>query len=154
MTADTTKALVTGADGFVGQHLLGHLLESGYAVSASTLELPPSRTVLGPAQMAAVDWKAADVRDHDALYRLIAAIRPDQIYHLAGFSSGALARAQAGRAMQINAGGTVNLCEAVYPFRWISPLSTPGYSSWDRVTRTGTPPCWGNPSPSRWRCVR
>ena len=125
MTADKTKALVTGADGFVGQHLLGYLLESGYAASASTLELPPSRTVLGPAQMAAIDWKAADVRDHDALYRLIAAVRPDHIYHLAGFSSGALARAQAGRAMQINAGGTVNLCEAVLSVQGDFPAFDP-----------------------------
>ena len=125
MTADTKKALVTGADGFVGQHLLGHLLEFGYAVSASTLELPPSRTVLGPEQMADVDWKAADVRDHDALYRLIAAVRPDQIYHLAGFASGALARAQAARAMQINAGGTVNLCEAVVSVQVDFPAFNP-----------------------------
>lgn len=113
MTADKTKALVTGADGFVGQYLIGHLLEAGYTVSASTLELPPTRTVLGPAQMAAVDWKAADVLDHDALYRQIAAVRPQQVYHLAGFASGALARSHAAQAMRINAGGTVNLCEAV-----------------------------------------
>jgi GDP-4-dehydro-6-deoxy-D-mannose reductase len=125
MTAENTKALVTGADGFVGQYLIGHLLESGYTIAASTLELPPSRSVLGPAQMAAVDWKAADVRDHDALYRLIAAVRPDQVYHLAGFASGALARAQAARAMQINAGGTVNLCEAVLSVQGDFPAFDP-----------------------------
>ncbi|MFQ5747409.1 MAG: GDP-mannose 4,6-dehydratase [Gemmatimonadota bacterium] len=107
------KVLVTGADGFVGEHLVANLLEAGYEVCASTLNLPPTRSTLEPAQMASVDWKAADVRDHDALYRLVAALQPDQIYHLAGFSSGALAREQAALALEVNAGGTVNLCEAV-----------------------------------------
>ncbi len=113
----TVRTLVTGADGFVGEHLLTHLLERGVEVSASALTLPPTRSTLSPAQLAAVDWKAADVRDHDALFRVLAATRPDRIYHLAGFASGALARQQAEEAMRVNAGGTVNLCEAVLSVR-------------------------------------
>jgi len=111
------KILVTGADGFVGEHLVEELLAIGHDVAASTLTLPPTRDTLSLEQLAAADWKAADVRDHDALYRLIAAVRPDQIYHLAGFASGALARAQAARAVDVNVGGTVNLCEAVVAVR-------------------------------------
>lgn len=107
------RVLVTGADGFVGEHLVAELLDAGQEVSASTLTLPPTRDTLSMEQVAAADWKAADVRDHDALYRLIAAIRPDQIYHLAGFASGAMARERAAQALAVNAGGTVNLCEAV-----------------------------------------
>jgi GDP-4-dehydro-6-deoxy-D-mannose reductase len=111
------KVLVTGADGFVGEHLLAELLEHGYDVAGSTLSLPPVRDTLTPAQVASVDWKAADVRDHDALYRLLAAVRPEQIYHLAGFASGALAREKAAEALTVNAGGTVNLFEAVLAVR-------------------------------------
>lgn len=111
------KVLVTGADGFVGEHLVAELLEHGYDVAGSTLNLPPVRDTLTPAQVASVDWKAADVRDHDALYRLVAAARPEQIYHLAGFASGARARQQAAEALTVNAGGTVNLFEAVLAVR-------------------------------------
>lgn len=111
------KVLVTGADGFVGEHLVEELLATGHEVAASTLTLPPTRDTLSLDQLAAADWKAADVRDHDALYRLILAVRPDQIYHLAGFASGALARAQAAQAVDVNVGGTVNLCEAVVAVR-------------------------------------
>lgn len=107
------KVLVTGADGFVGEHLLAELIDAGHEVSASTLTLPPTRDTLTIEQVAAADWKAADVRDHDALYRLIAAVRPEQIYHLAGFASGAMARERASQALAVNAGGTVNLCEAI-----------------------------------------
>lgn len=111
------KSLVTGADGFVGEHLVTHLLDRGDQVSASALELPPTRSTLSSAQMTAIEWKQADVEDHDALFRVLAAVQPDRIYHLAGFSSGALARQQAARALRVNAGGTVNLCEAVLSVR-------------------------------------
>lgn len=107
------RVLVTGADGFVGQHLVTRLLEEGRQVSAAALTLPPSRTILTSSRMAEVDWKAADVREQGALFRLLAAVQPDCIYHLAGFASGGMARHRAGEAMEVNAGGTVNLCEAV-----------------------------------------
>lgn len=111
------KILVTGADGFVGEHLVEALLDAGHEVSASVLTLPPTRDTLTPGQMAQAEWKAADVRDHDALHRLVAAVRPDQIYHLAGFASGAMARERSSQALATNAGGTVNLCEAVAAVR-------------------------------------
>lgn len=119
------KALVTGADGFVGQHLIAELLDHGFSVSASVLDLPPARSTLTSEQIAAVDWKAADVRDRDALVRLVAAAMPDRVYHLAGFASGALAREFAADAVHINVGGTVNLCEAVVSVRDTHPEFDP-----------------------------
>jgi len=119
------KALVTGADGFVGQHLIAELLDHGFSVAASALDLPPSRSTLSSEQIASVDWKAADVRDREALVRLVAAAMPDRIYHLAGFASGALARQFASDAVHINVGGTVNLCEAVVSVRETHPAFDP-----------------------------
>ncbi len=115
------KALVTGADGFVGQYLIAELLDHGFSVAASALDLPPNRSTLTHEQTASVDWKAADVRDRDALVRLVAAAMPDRIYHLAGFASGALARDFASDAVHVNIGGTVNLCEAVVSVRELEP---------------------------------
>ena len=119
------KALVTGADGFVGQHLIAELLEHGFSVAASALDLPPGRSTLTSEQITSVDWKAADVRDRDALVRLVAAAMPDRIYHLAGFASGSLAREFASDAVHINVGGTVNLCEAVVSVRETEPEFDP-----------------------------
>ena len=132
------RVLVTGADGFVGQHLVAGLLEEGRQVAAASLTLPPSRTILSPSQMAAVDWKAADVREQDALFRLLAAVQPDRIYHLAGFASGDRARYHAAKAMEVNAGGTVNLCEAILSVREDFPEFDP------RVLVMGAGDAYGN----------
>lgn len=105
--------LVTGGDGFVGEHLIAHLLAEGREVTASVLDLPPKRDTLSSEQLATVDWKLADVLDPGALYRVVAAVRPDEIYHLAGFASGSRAGEEPETAVRVNAGGTVNLLEAV-----------------------------------------
>lgn len=132
------STLVTGADGFVGEHLLTHLLARDEDVAASAIKLPPTRSTLSPSQMTSVDWKAADVRDHDALFRVMAAVQPDRIYHLAGFSSGALAREQSEEALRVNAGGTVNLCEAVRAVREEFPDFDP------RILVTGSGDAYGD----------
>lgn len=107
------KALVTGGDGFVGEHLVAHLLEAGDRVTASCLSLPPNRATLSPEKAAEVEWKVADVLDPDALYRVVAAVRPDLVYHLAGFASGGASRGRPETSLRVNAGGTLNLLEAV-----------------------------------------
>lgn len=119
------KILVTGGDGFVGEHLVRHLLQAGHEVTASALSLPPDRNTMSPGESASVDWKLADVLDHGALYRLVAAVRPDWICHLAGFASGARAREESERAVRVNAGGTVNLLEAVLAAREDFPALDP-----------------------------
>ena len=132
------KVLVTGADGFVGEHLVAELLANGYDVAGSTLSLPPVRDTLTPDEASSIDWKAADIRDHDALVRLISAVRPEHIYHLAGFASGALARENAALSLNVNAGGTVNLFEAVLSVRDDSPEFNPRILVMEAGTHTET----------------
>lgn len=111
------RALVTGGDGFVGQHLLPDLLGRGYAVTGSALTLPPKRVTITPEQSESVDWKVADVTDAGALYRVVAAAQPDIVFHLAGFSSGARAREEPVEALRVNASGTMSLLEAILSAR-------------------------------------
>jgi GDP-4-dehydro-6-deoxy-D-mannose reductase len=119
------RALITGGDGFVGQHLLRELGESSAEVVASVQRLPPRPSVLERVEVAAFTWKQADVRDADTLYRLIGSERPDVIFHLAGFASGALARERPADALAVNAGGTLNLFTALVAVREESPEYSP-----------------------------
>ena len=107
------RALVTGGDGFVGQHLIRELLASNVDLSASVQRLPPRPSVLDRAELGSVRWKQADVLEPETLFRLIGAELPDTIFHLAGFASAALARRDPYAALCTNAGGTLNLCMAI-----------------------------------------
>jgi GDP-4-dehydro-6-deoxy-D-mannose reductase len=119
------KAVVSGGDGFVGQHLISWLLASGDEVSASILGLDPDLRTLTRGEARAVDWRTADVLDSGALSTLIGDLRPDCLYHLAGFASGSRAREVPGEALRVNAEGTLNLLEAVVRTRRAQPLSNP-----------------------------
>lgn len=80
---------------------------------ASVQRLPPRPSILERREVDAASWKQADILDAGSLFRLVASEKPDPIVHLAGFSSGALARRAPGEALALNAGGTLNLCVAV-----------------------------------------
>ena len=72
--------LVTGAAGFVGTHLIAHLLEAGAAVTGWY------RPGVGPVDTPAarVDWAAVELLDAGAVADALARLRPAAIYHLAG----------------------------------------------------------------------
>ncbi len=104
---------MTGGDGFVGQHLVEHLLDHGYEVAATMLGKTPSPGTLSPAARAAAEWTRLDVRDADAVASVVHAVRPRRVFHLAGFSSGAEAVVRSREALAVNGAGTLGLVEAV-----------------------------------------
>jgi GDP-4-dehydro-6-deoxy-D-mannose reductase len=90
-----TTALVTGASGFVGRHLVAHLTESGDEV------IGIDRATDG-----------VDITDATAVAEVIDRIRPSVIYHLAGWADvGGSWRAPV-EAFRANAEGTLNVLGA------------------------------------------
>ena len=107
--AEQLRVLVTGADGFVGQHLISHLLTVGHDITGAMLSDSPRRGTLNDSERARVTWCGADVRDLDRLRSLAREARPECVFHLAGISSRAEARTAHDEALAVNSRGTFDL---------------------------------------------
>ena len=78
-----SRVLVTGATGFLGQHLVPRLVHAGARVYAT------ARTPL-PRTASPVRWISLDLTDGGALSTLVQALEPDLVFHLGGRVSGAV----------------------------------------------------------------
>jgi GDP-4-dehydro-6-deoxy-D-mannose reductase len=106
------KVLVTGADGFVGRHVLAALVGSGHAVVATKRPSLPPPGWAAMAPFGAVPWIALELEDEASV--AAAASHPcDAVLHLAALASGQEARRSPAAAWTVNAVGTVRLLEAL-----------------------------------------
>jgi GDP-4-dehydro-6-deoxy-D-mannose reductase len=102
------RLLVTGADGFVGRHLVRRLGRDGHRIGAACR--PSARRV---------SWDVAEVTEvsleltDDASVRRALEFGPDAVVHLAAVASNREAAADPGHAWTVNAAGTARLAEAL-----------------------------------------
>jgi len=99
------KALIIGAAGFVGKHLIAHLKSLEWEVSATKLP--------NEAKVEDVSCHDLDILDQASICSLLEQIRPDYLFHLAAQSSVALSWKNPALTVDINVKGAVNLLEAI-----------------------------------------
>jgi GDP-4-dehydro-6-deoxy-D-mannose reductase len=106
-----SDALVTGIAGFCGSHMAELLLKTGQVVVGIEREdagLGNLEAILDD-----IDLRRVDVRSPEQVRRVLAEVRPDEIYHLAAVNK--LPPKGGYQALyQVNVLGTINLLEAVY----------------------------------------
>ncbi|HPM75511.1 MAG TPA: GDP-mannose 4,6-dehydratase [bacterium] len=101
------KILVTGASGFVGRHLTDHLRAHGDQVVAAFFPagLEPDETI--------EHRELLDIREAQAVERLLAAYDIDAVIHLAAQAFVPEGEINPAETMAINIGGTANLLRAL-----------------------------------------
>lgn len=99
-----SRALVTGASGFIGAHLCSQLVAAGCRVHAASRGSVASNKSLS--------WHTVDLTDTKAVRTLVDEIRPDFVFHLASHVMGAPDLAHVLPAFHANLHSTVNLLTA------------------------------------------
>ena len=107
------KVLVTGADGFVGRHLVARLVETGHEVVAACRPGgEPLARWLGESWRGAVQVIPLELMDAASVRAGVSAPY-EAVVHLAAMASGGEARQDPAGAWVINAAGTARVLEAL-----------------------------------------
>lgn len=107
------RILVTGVAGFVGRHLLRHLVGSGEREVHGADRAPIDRTEdPGELREALASYRRVDVTDAVAMEAWVRDTRADAIVHLAAQASGADSIERPALTYRVNALGALNIAEA------------------------------------------
>ncbi len=108
------KAFITGISGQDGSYLAEYLLEKGYRVHGIIRRhsTPENQTTRINHLRDSVHLDYGDVLDAVAIERLLKAIQPDEVYHLAAQSHVRISFELPRFTTDVNAIGTVNMLEA------------------------------------------
>lgn len=132
------RALVTGASGFIGSHLVRRLLDDGVEVHALTSAV----SSLVPVRLAELRHRIVlhegSLTDRCAMDAVVGAARPTHVFHLGAYTHVGKSWQRVDECIQVNVQGTVNLLQA---------LEGSGY---ERMVNIGTSEIYGDvPSPFR-----
>jgi GDP-4-dehydro-6-deoxy-D-mannose reductase len=100
------RVLITGADGFVGRHLINELLSRGHQVVAGLQFINPNFNM-------PIKVIYFDLLEKESIKELIKEANPDGIIHLAAQSMVKLAWDNPANTISVNTIGTINLINSV-----------------------------------------
>jgi GDP-4-dehydro-6-deoxy-D-mannose reductase len=99
------KALITGVNGFVGPYLVEELVSNGYTVFGCSLEKESTVNKLA-------GYFSCDITNPLEVEKVINSIKPDVVFHLAGFSSVSKSFENPELCFKINVEGTKNIIDS------------------------------------------
>jgi GDP-4-dehydro-6-deoxy-D-mannose reductase len=102
-------ALVTGAEGFIGSHLVRFLHSQGWRVIGSYLQKNPE----GPRTLPKIQFAQCDLRNGQRVTQVLAEHQPTHIFHLGAQSLPTLSWANPVETFESNVMGSLYLFEAV-----------------------------------------
>lgn len=132
------RALITGSTGQDGPYLIRELQEHGYEVFAVYRGQDEVRMQRFRDEYPGVTWVRGDVTDPSSMHCAVRESRPDVVFNLAALSYVGLSWPMAALYMETNAGGLLNVLEAV---RNGAPEA--------HVVQASTSEMYGNSGPSR-----
>jgi len=126
------KLLITGGCGFLGSNLAAHALSQGIdlCVFDSLYRHGSQSNLQWLRSQGRFDFVHGDIRNANDVQRVIARIKPDAVFHLAGQVAMTTSIADPRMDFEVNALGTLNLLEAV---RAHAPEAVVIYSSTNKV---------------------
>jgi UDP-glucose 4-epimerase len=106
------RALVTGGAGFIGSNLVDALLDRGDEVTVVDNLASGKRENLTGAVTRGAAFEEADIRDGDLMRKVLAAARPDIVFHLAAQIDVRTSIEDPAWDAGVNVVGTINVLEA------------------------------------------
>lgn len=120
------KALVTGADGFIGSHLVEYLLEKGYEVKAFTYYNSFNNwgwlDTLPREKLKQIEIFSGDIRDPNGVRTAIKGV--DEVFHLAALIAIPFSYHSPDSYVDTNIKGTLNVLQACRDFNTSKVLIT------------------------------
>jgi dTDP-L-rhamnose 4-epimerase len=109
------RILVTGGAGFIGLHLLNRLARSGDEITVLDNLHPQVHgpNALPPSLPSGVRFMYGDVRDINAISKVVEASRPDLVVHLAAETGTGQSWDEVARYCEVNVTGTAHLIQAL-----------------------------------------